>query len=213
MRADRPAIIDVPVPRMARPVTFAGGRSRCSGPPGAADDYACSGASALSRRMSERAQRCGLGNHRAPTVCSPVVHRQALKRPLQTSEGPRLESRAGEVKTLTLISPSRLEMVALPIPAEVEATYSDWTTFEDLRPKLADAEAVFSTPHVPMDASLPRRCPEPARYPAEQRWLRQGGPGSDPQARHSVAHSPNAIAVAVAEHVFMVSDGAAASAL
>ena len=51
------------------------------------------------------------------------------------------------VNTLIVDLTERLELAALPIPPELQpTTYSDWTNLDDLRPMLAEAEALFCTP-------------------------------------------------------------------
>lgn len=110
------------------------------------------------------------------------------------------------LNTLIVDLTERLELAAIPIPEQLQpTTYSDWTSLDDLRPLLAEAEALFCTPLIPIDSAFLDAAPK-------LRVIQLNSAGYDKvdlaatRARGiPVAHSPHANAATVAEHVFMVS--------
>jgi phosphoglycerate dehydrogenase-like enzyme len=109
------------------------------------------------------------------------------------------------MKTLIVDLTERLEMVALPIPEELEAAYSDWTTLAELAPKLADAEALFCTPLVPIDTEFLNAAPKLRVIQLQSAGYDKVDLAATRARGIPVSHAPNANGPTVAEHVFMVS--------
>ncbi|MFN0072758.1 MAG: NAD(P)-dependent oxidoreductase [Chloroflexota bacterium] len=109
------------------------------------------------------------------------------------------------MKTLIVDLTERLELAGLPIPPELQPTYSDWTSLEDLGPKLAGAEALFCTPLIPIDEAFLQAAPVLKVIQLQSAGYDKVDLAATRARGIPVSHAPNANAATVAEHVFMVS--------
>ena len=110
------------------------------------------------------------------------------------------------MNTLIVDLTERLELAALPIPPELQpTTYSDWTNLDDLRPMLAEAEALFCTPLIPIDQAFLDAAPKLRIIQLQSAGYDRVDLAATRARGIPVSHAPNANAATVAEHVFMVS--------
>jgi phosphoglycerate dehydrogenase-like enzyme len=108
------------------------------------------------------------------------------------------------MKTLIVDLADRLRMVNLPIPPELEPTYSDLAPLDELRPKLADIEALFCTPYVVIDTAFLDAAPRLRVIQLQSAGYDKVDLAATRARGIPVSHAPNANGATVAEHVFMV---------
>jgi phosphoglycerate dehydrogenase-like enzyme len=111
------------------------------------------------------------------------------------------------MKTLIVDLADRLQMVQLPIPPELEATYSDLAPLDELRPKVADIEALFCTPYLPIDTDFLDAAPKLRVVQLQSAGYDKVDLAATRARGIPVSHAPNANGATVAEHVFMVTMG------